>query len=319
MSNWNSLLITDPTEWLLEESNPSVRYFALRWLYDKNDDSLDVIQASQAIANSDSVKKLLRRQKPEGYWGSDPRPHHGTKDILQLLMFVGYRGDENVNRALEYRIQGCLKEDGSYGMEFKDRIIIVPCHGADLLQQMVWFGHKKDPRAKKLLNWLLDIQEQDGVWPCVSKARSFSCLWATADVLRAYRELPPGWITPQVENSHRKAIEQFLNSNLYQYGKSKPNPRWLEFGFPLRFDSDVLEVLELIAPYVHPDEERIQKGLRLVLDKQDKTGRWPNEKYPKGGQWMDKYIGLEEIGKPSKWVTLHVLRMLKTLDEVRVD
>ena len=93
MSNWNSLLITDPTEWLLEESNPSVRYFALRWLYDKNDDSLDVIQASQAIANSDSVKKLLRRQKPEGYWGSDPRPHHGTKDILQLLMFVGYRGE----------------------------------------------------------------------------------------------------------------------------------------------------------------------------------------------------------------------------------
>ena len=80
-----------------------------------------------------------------------------------------------------------------------------------------------------------------------------------------------------------------------------------------------LEVLGLIAPFILPNEERIQEGLDLVLNKQDKNGRWPCEKHPKGGQWMDKYIGLEEIGKPSKWVTLNALRMLKDLYEKQVD
>ncbi|MCK4801848.1 MAG: hypothetical protein KAS84_07640 [Anaerolineales bacterium] len=319
MSTWKSLLKDDATEWLLEESNPFIRYFTLRWLLEKTDDDPEVLLASQAIARSDAVNKLLRRQRPEGYWGSDTRPHHGTKDNLQLLMFVGYKGDERVKKGLEYRIKGCLQDDGSYGIELKGRIVKVPCHGADLLQQMIWFGYNDDPRAKKLLNWLLDIQEEDGVWPCVSKLKPFSCLWATADVLRAYRELPPEWISPQVVESRIRAIEQFLNSNLYQYGRTKPSPRWLEFGFPLRFDSDILEVLELIAPYISPNEERIQEGLNLVLKKQDESGRWPCEKHPKGGQWMDKFIGLEEIGQPSKWVTLHALRMLKSLFEEKIN
>jgi len=96
METWKTMLKSDPTEWLLEDSNPSVRYFALRWLLDKPKDDEAVLSASQLIAESDSVKKLLRRQKPEGYWGTEMRPHHGTQGNLQLLMFLGYRGDEGV-------------------------------------------------------------------------------------------------------------------------------------------------------------------------------------------------------------------------------
>jgi hypothetical protein len=81
----------------------------------------------------------------------------------------------------------------------------------------------------------------------------------------------------------------------------------------LQWDTDILEVLELIAPYVAPDEPRIQDGLHFVLEKQDAAGRWLREKYPKGGTWMQQYVDFEEIGQPSKWVTLHALRMLKTL------
>jgi hypothetical protein len=132
-------------------------------------------------------------------------------------------------------------------------------------------------------------------------------------VLRAYQDLPAEWITPQIVESRRLAIERFLDSGLYRYGKAKPSPRWLEFGYPLRFDSDILEVLELLAPYVRPDEERIQAGLRLILEKQDDRGRWPCEKHPQGGQWMERFVKYDEIGKPSKWVTLHALKMLKTL------
>jgi hypothetical protein len=105
---------------------------------------------------------------------------------------------------------------------------------------------------------------------------------------------------------------------LYQYGKGKVSSRWFEFGFPLRFDTDILEVLELIAPYVSPDNVQIQDGLALVLEKQQADGRWLCEKHPKGGRWMKQFIEFEEIGQPSKWVTLHSMKMLKTLFDISV-
>jgi hypothetical protein len=313
LNDWKSLLRGDPTDWLLEDTNPSVKYYSLRWLLDKSENAREVQSAREAISQSVPVKKIMKRQKTEGYWGSDSRPHHGTRGYLLMLRWLGYRGDEGVQKAMDYRIDGCLLEDGAYGIELKGRMVKLPCHGADLLRQMVWFGYQKDPKTKKLLNWLVRIQDEVGIWPCVSKTRPFSCLWATADVLRAYQDLPSEWITPQIEKSRNLAVELFLNSNLYHYGKEKPSPRWFEFGFPLQFDSDILEVLGLLAPYIAPEDERIQPGLQLILEKQDAAGRWPCEKHPKGGSWMNKFVDLEEIGQPSKWVTLHALKMLKTL------
>lgn len=313
MSDWKSLLNGDPIDWLLEDSNPSVRYFTLRWLLDLPEGDPDVAIAAQAIAQSAPIEKLLSRQRSEGYWGSDDRPHHGTKRFLLLLMWLGYQGDGGVKKAMDYLIDGCMLEDGAYAIELKGRTVKLPCHGADLLRLMFWSGYEKDPRTKRLLSWLVNIQGEDGVWPCVSKLRPFSCLWATVDILRAYRDLPSDWFTPQVEKSRRIAIEQILDSNLYQYGKGKPSSRWFEFGFPLRFDTDILEVLELLAPHISPEQEQIQEGLSLVLDKQTTEGRWLCEKYPKGGGWMKQFIEFEEIGQPSKWVTLHSMRMLRTL------
>lgn len=313
MNDWKSQLKSDATEWLLEESHPSVRYFTFKWLLDKLEDDPEVIAAQAAIAGSDSVAKLLRGQKPEGYWGSDARPHHGTQGNLLILNWLGYRGNGEVRRAMDYRIEGCLQEDGAYGIELKGRMVKLPCHATELLRLMMVNGYQEDRRARKLLSWLIKIQEEDGAWPCVSKLVPFSCSWATADVLKAFDFLPEDWISDRVKASRRKIVELFLEAGIYRYGKGKPSPRWLEFGYPLRFDSDLLDVLEHLAPHISPDEERIQEALQIVLDKQDAEGRWPCEKEPKGGRWMKKFFDFEPIGEPSKWVTLHAMNMLKRL------
>jgi hypothetical protein len=315
MQNWMSHLKADPTEWLLEETNPHVRYFALRWLLDKAEDDPQVLAASERISLSEPVQKILKQQKPEGYWGSDPRPLHGTKGHLMVLRWLGYKGDEAPQKALNYRLEGCIQEDGGFAYEIKERTMYLPCHGAETLRYMLWFDMDGDPRAKVLLNWLLGTQTEEGGWPCISKANPHSCFWASAVVLRAFSELPRDWVTGEIKEARDLANEMFLAANLYEHHRSlgKPSPRWTEFGFPINFDSDVLEVLTLLGPYVDPDDDRIQEGLGKVLEKQDNAGRWPCEKHPKGGRWVGKYIPLEEIGKPSKWVTLHALRMLKML------
>ena len=63
MRNWKSLLNQDATDWLLEESNPSVRYFALRWLLDKSERDKDVVTARQAIGQSAPIRRIIERRR----------------------------------------------------------------------------------------------------------------------------------------------------------------------------------------------------------------------------------------------------------------
>lgn len=316
MRAWKSLLHADATEWLLEESDPSVRYFALRWLRDQPEKSAEVVRAQWAIAHSAPVRKIVEGQRPEGYWGSDRRPDSGTRGPLMLLLWLGAPRNEAIRKAMEYRINGCLLPNGAYAIEIKERSIVVPCHGAEMLALMIRYGYVADPRAHKLLDWLLSTQEPDGVWACPPKRSHFPCMWATADVLRALRDLPPRWETARVREARQRTVELFLNSRLCQYHKQKVDPRWLQLGFPLAFTSDILDVLESVAPHVSPTDERIQEPLEMILAKQDKRGRWACEKHPQGssgGKWIDRYVTLDEIGAPSKWVTLHALRTLRLL------
>ena len=317
MKSWKSFLNADPTDWLLEESNPHVRYFALRWLMDKPESNSQVTGVQQAIALSAPVQKILRRQRPEGYWGADARPHHGARRPLMLLLWLGAPKNDLIEKAMDYRINGCLLKDGAYGIELKGRTVLLPCHGAELLRLMLWYGYAGGSRARKLLDWLVQLQGSDGVWSCVAKVNPFPCMWASADILRAYRELPPGWITPPVEASRARAVELFLNSDLCHYGRRKPSPDWFQFGFPLEWSSDILDVLESIAPFVNPTDERIQNALARILQKQDRQGRWACEKHPRGGKCNEQYVELDKIGEPSKWVTLHAANMLKRLYAAR--
>jgi hypothetical protein len=66
-----------------------------------------------------------------------------------------------------------------------------------------------------------------------------------------------------------------------------------------------------VAPFVSPDDQRIQEGLNLVLEKQDHRGRWPSEREIPVRKTFP--IPFETVGRPSKWVTLGALNMLRQL------
>jgi len=84
MSNWKTVLNDDATDWLLEESNPHVRYFALRWLQDKPETNKEVVATREAIAASVPILKLIERQRPAGYWGWDVRCQVMEDSYLRL-------------------------------------------------------------------------------------------------------------------------------------------------------------------------------------------------------------------------------------------
>lgn len=96
-----------PIDWLLEKTNPSVRYFTLRDILGKGEDDPQVVAAKQAIPASKVVKKIFGRQNPEGYWEEPANPYHPKyKSSYWQIIILGQlgmgRSDGRVRNACEY-------------------------------------------------------------------------------------------------------------------------------------------------------------------------------------------------------------------------
>jgi hypothetical protein len=62
-----SLDTGDVIDWLLEEENPSVRYFTLTDILDRRTTDRDVILAKQGIMTSGVVPKILAKQMGQAH------------------------------------------------------------------------------------------------------------------------------------------------------------------------------------------------------------------------------------------------------------
>jgi hypothetical protein len=81
---------------------------------------------------------------------------------------------------------------------------------------------------------------------------------------------------------------------------------------------DILHGLRVLTKLGYEDDERIKTAVHLLLSKRRPDGRWNLEGdwyregdhfYP-SGKGRTAPVKVEEIGEPSKWVTLNALRVL---------
>lgn len=311
------MLKADPISWLLEERDPSARYLTLLRLLDRPQEDADVVAAREAIRRSEAVLKILEAQRPEGYWDRDKRPYHGVSKQLIALEHLGYpETDETVDKAIEYLFANAQMEDGAFTSAAfeKGRRGVIPCFTANAVHFLWWFGYGQDERTQKALDYLLSTQRDDGGWLCFERVKkTHACFWATAKVLRAFEILPGDQRTTEIEEARQRAVNLLLNNGLYKHHSEfgKLHSDWFNFARPLFASTDVLEVLALVAPYVSADDERIQEGLQIVLEKQDDRGRWPVERRIRAKKSFP--IAFEEEGQPSKFVTLAAVSMLERL------
>jgi hypothetical protein len=128
----------------------------------------------------------------------------------------------------------------------------------------------------------------------------------------ALSKVPEGYRTDAIHRAIENGITFLLSRNPavadYPMGYStKPNLSWFKFGFPVFYVTDVLQNLEVLTALGLGGDERLTPALELLLSKQDAQGRWKMEYTYNGKMWVD----IEEKGKPSKWVTLRAMRVLK--------
>jgi hypothetical protein len=109
-----------------------------------------------------------------------------------------------------------------------------------------------------------------------------------------------------------KEEERFLAE--HGVGEREPEARWTRFGFPLNYNSDILEAMLALATVGTPMSEALARPLQVIRDKRNVEGPvlsnvegvWRLEKSLNGHMWVD----VEVKGQPSKWITLFALLVL---------
>ena len=313
--------MTETLHWLLETDNPSVRYFTLTNILDRPASAAEVQEANAAIMDSALVREIFAAQHADGYWkkkGTGYFPQYqGTVWQLILLAELGVDGeDERLRRACEQVLAGSLRTNGDFSAFRVLRWKIpspVPntCLPGNLLRAFLRFGYGSDQRVAQAVERLAE-RCLDTEWVC-KPTQPKPCLWGLIKALSTFAvELPAGARSTAVEEAIRAGAELFLSHHFADEGDDLTitDPNWRRFGFPLYYQSDLLEALGVLARLGYGDDERFQTLLPLVLAKQDELGRWPLEH---DGNWRGQgLVAVEQMGQPSKWVTLNALRVLKT-------
>jgi len=315
-------------DWLLEEDQPSVRYYTLVDILGRKENDPEVTEAYSRIPRKGWAKDILQLQKLGGYWES--KEPAWPKDILGWLDFLYRPKYVSTNwRAIVLSDLGLTSKEmrirkvadlffkyklrlGSMVNFFNDEVCIV----GNTARMLTRFGYADDYRVRKLYDRLLEDQKEDGGWHCFESDHGTLDGW---EALAAYAALPKSKRTRRIERSISRGAEFYLERKLFEEGNRKYLP-WFRFHYPVHYYYDILIGLDLMTQLGYADDKRLKPALRILNDKRQSNGTWLLDKVhpdlgPGARYDLDvrkvRPFALEKPGKPSKWITLTALRVLK--------
>ena len=324
---WKTVLNDDPIPWLLKPDldSPGVRYLALRELLDRLEDDPEAQTARAAIMTTGPAPAILDAQYPDGYWvkpggGYSPKYRGTVWQIIFLAELGADPFDERVRRGCEYLLSHSIAANGAFSALQKP----VPsgsvlCLNGNLLYALHRLGYAEDSRVQMALDWLARAitgeirylkSGTSGPGFACSANEGQPCAWGANKAMKALLAVPQERRIPAVRRAIEVGAEFLLSRDPavadYPYTE-RVSSTWFKFGFPLSYWSDVLETTAVLVELGYGDDPRLANAFQLILSKQDAQGRWKLENALTGKMWAD----IEEKGKPSKWVTLRALRVLK--------
>ena len=331
MSDWKSLLRSDPTDWLLQEDNPSVRYLALLDLCDKSSSDDDVQGARQDIMTRGMVPHILQLQDTSDYRAWRTRFYTNKyRGLVWQLIVLAELAAENVPtiaEQCEYLLSHSQElHSGGFSQNRAARTgggrlsEVIPCLTGNMAWALMRFGYLSDPRIQKAVEWLTaHMRFNDGI-ELVPQDEPYSrfeicwgrhsCHMGVVKGLKALAEIPKDQRGPQINRTIDSAVEYILLHHVYRRShdlRRLSKPGWRKLSFPLMYQTDILEILDILTRLGVRDA-RMQDAVSVVLSKQNEHGRWSNENSYTNERLL---VPLEQPDQESKWLTLRALRVLR--------
>ena len=301
MQNWQEHLNGDPLPWLLDPENPSVRYWTLIDILNRPASDPEVRDARAAIDRQPLAKELFALQHPEGYWGDDetkPYTAQGAVAVLALLRMLGVTSGKRTADGCDSFLRFCQHESGGFSLAKRLRSGIFPCTTGEHLPFLIYFGLGDDPRVQAAFAFLIEDISTGEALDC-GRYQHRDCPWGAIAALNGLAALPTGLRSAQSERVVERLADTLLDTKYDLEGEHK---RWFTFGVPRAWD--LLSALKALAAHGYAYDARFVPLLRLLLNRQDHQGRWSCGS-------VSRTWPIEKRNRPSKWVTLDALRVLK--------
>jgi len=330
MSDWKAMLKADPTDWLLQEENPSVRYFTLKDILGRPADDAELQAARQEIMLGGRVPEMLNRISEPEYVQAFARFYTNKYEglVWQLIALAELGADANaqIKEQCEYLLAHSQEpKDGGFSQHASARVggglmsEVIPCLTGNMVWCLIRFGYLDDERLQKGIGWITRFMRfNDGVEedPQVAPYSHYDMCWGAhtchmgvVKALKALNAIPTADRTPEINDTIRKASEFMLIHHIHKRSHNlgrASKPGWLKFGFPLAYQTDTLEILDILTELGIKDA-RMEEAIAVVRSKQGETGRWCAENTYCGDRLLIPF----EPEEADKWVTLRAMRVLK--------
>ncbi|MFH1195288.1 MAG: hypothetical protein V1720_06225 [bacterium] len=300
-------------DWLLK-SDPSIRWQVLRDLKNANHNEIEKERA--LISKKGWGKLLLSHQTKDGRWAESlysrkwisttysmlllkdlglPSKHTSALKACALLLDKGFYHDHGINYFPSYK----------YGET---------CVTGMILSILACFNYTDD-RIHLLVSHLLERQMKDGGWNCQlphgAVHGSFHTTISVLEGLWDYEQLFPDKSSESF-NARQSAHEFLLRHQLYRSHRTGEiiDPRMTRFSFPCRWRYDIMRALDYFQSASVDYDSRMDDALNLIKKKMNSDGMWNLQQRHAGRTFFE----IEETGKPSRWITMRALRILKKYD-----
>ena len=309
--DWKRVLKADPTEWLLGEDNPPVRYYTMVDLLDMEPSDPEAQKTRSQIAECELVREIFSQQKERTFWERKDNFHapHYTASVWQLTLLsdLGFTvKDERILNGVE-QVLSFQNDNGSFPGHNPQRCDVGAFDIGFIARFMVKFGMSSDPRLSKIYEWMMKSQFPDGGWGGIEKVRKgqrTSCFASTVNVLWGMAQCKDF-----VGSSAVKRAADFLSN----VGPQK------EFSYPQfwQFWADDLKIADILSCLGFTlKDEALRTRVNTVLELQGKDGYWREIRgtyptKPKNCAALRKLF--PQKGMSSKWITLNAMRLMKRL------
>jgi hypothetical protein len=314
------------TDWLLA-SDPSIRWQVLRDLLERPQPEWAAERARVEVEGWGA--QLLSHQDRDGQWAGgafvphdfDPReweevgqPWTATLFSLSQLREFGLDPSSERARRAVAPIGSSSRWDHA-GEPYWDGEV-EECINGRVVADGAYFGVDVSPIVERLVGERLD----DGGWNCErangSVRSSFASTINVLEGLLEYERATGG--TAQSRAARTSGEEYLLKRHLFRrLSTGEPaDEQFLSFLYPNRWRYDILRGLDYFRATAAltggtPDP-RLGQAVDHVRSRRSAGGTWTLDWSLPGRVWFEMDDG---VGKPSRWVTLRAMRVLRWWDQ----
>ena len=294
--------------WLLN-SDPAIRWQVMKDL--QNAEETIYSKERKKLVKEGWCAKLLGKQDKNGLWSGSL--YNGkwvsTTYTLYLLKLFGLFpfNDQALAACARLFEQGIFdRREIRFSREQAFRDLGVT---GLILSMCCYFGYDHGS-IHRIVEYLIARQCEEGNWlPNDDEASAAYTFETTLIILEGLL---------QYRNRYQKSNNELINTEIMgqnfllrhslflDNGQAIKN-KWISFSFPSYWFYDVLTALDYFQSYGKNKNDLLQAGIELVLKKRNREGTW-NLGTKHAGK---TYFEMEIAKRPSRWITLRALRVLK--------